>query len=116
MIRNVQNGDIKTSGKQFAEGAESVGQGVRARLRMFLGESFIDVTQGTPWFQSILGKAPQDIAEINIKRRILTAPRVAGIRLFNFSSDRNQRRLRIGADIVSNTGETATVDMDEGVI
>lgn len=116
MIRNVQNGDIKTSGRQFVEGRESVAQGVRARLRMFLGESFIDITQGTPWFQRILGKTPQDVAETNIKRRILAAPGVDRIRQFNFDSDRQERLYQISTVIQTESGETEAVELNEGVI
>lgn len=116
MIRNVQDGDIKTSGLQFVTGNASVGQGVRARLRMFLGESFVDITQGTPWFQRILGKTPQDVAETNIKRRILTAPGVDRIRQFNFDSDRQQRLYQISTVIQTEDGDTEAIELSEGVI
>ena len=116
MIRNVENGDIKTSGVQFAEGRAATAQSVAARLKMFLGESAVDITQGTPWFQSILGKTPQDVAEATIKQRIITTPGVAQIRRFSFSPDLTARALNISATVVSETGEEAAVAIDEVVI
>lgn len=116
MIRNVVDGDIKTSGRQFVEGREDVAQGIRCRLRMFLGESFVDVTKGTPWFQTILGKTAQGAAEISIKQRILTAPGVALIRRFNFTPDLGRRTLNISATVTSEQGDDLPVELDEVLI
>lgn len=116
MIRNVQDGDIRTSGRQFAERRDEVAQSIRARLRMFLGESFVDITQGTPWFQSILGKSAQDVAEISIKQRMLTAPGVLQIRKFNFEPDLGRRTLRIDATVIGAQGEDVPFTLSEVII
>ena len=50
------NGDIATSGIQFIGQAEEIAQTVKTRLKLFLGEYFRDINDGTPWFQQILGK------------------------------------------------------------
>ena len=107
MIRNVVDGDIKTSGVQFVEGTEEVAQGIRARLLMFLGESFADISKGTPWFQAILGKTPQDIAEVNVKRRIFTAPGVLQLRSFGFNADPGRRTIDITARVISVQGDVS---------
>lgn len=116
MIRNVQDGDIKTRGRQFVTGTDFTSQSVRCRLRMFLGESFIDVTKGTPWFQSILGKAPQGIAEVNIKRRIFTAPGVDSLRRFSFVSDLGRRTLSVSATVVGESGQVSEVNIGDEVL
>jgi len=116
MIRNVKNGDIKTSGTQFETGENEVAQAIRARLRMFLGESFIDVRKGTPWFQSILGKTPQDVAEVNVKRRILTAPGVDQLLKFNFEADLGRRTLTISATVLTADGTQSSVTVGDEVL
>lgn len=116
MVRNWKNGDIASSGRQFVDGREETRLNVLYRLRLFLGEYFLNIAEGTPWFQSILGKTPQDIAEINIKQRILTTPRVAGLEEFRFRSDRAQRRLTVDARIVDDTGDTAELALDEEIV
>ena len=116
LIRNVQNGDIRTSGVQFVTDTEAIAQGVRARLRMFLGESFIDITKGTPWFQAILGKTPQDIAEVNIKDRVLSSPGVAQIRRFRFEPDLGRRTILLEMVLVGTTGEEFSVNINEAIV
>jgi hypothetical protein len=117
MIRNFENGDIVTSGnKQFLYGQESTANGLYHRLRMFLGEFFLDVSDGTPWFQSILGKTPQDVAEINVKQRILTSPDVVGITSFTFGSDANARRVDIQASVIDKNSAVVQLLFGEDII
>jgi len=113
MIRNFKNGDIATSGLQFVEGKEFTAQSVSARLKLFLGEYFPDVTDGTPWFQSILGKTPTDVAEINVKQRIVTSPGVAGIRAFSFELDTATRDVQISATVINESGEDSEINIEE---
>ena len=116
MVRNFRNGDIATSGRQFAEGREEVGRNVYYRLRLFLGEYFLDITDGTPWFQSVLGKTPQDIAEATLKERIATTPGVAAISAFRFRSDRRNRQLNVTTTVLTRNGEEAEVALNEDLI
>lgn len=113
MIRAWGDGDIKTSGLQFAEGQHETVEELRYRLRLFLGERFLQVTDGTPWFQQVLGKNPQDLAELAIKRRILRSGRVQGIRYFSFTTDRDQRRVTIDAEVLDRDSEVVRLQLDE---
>lgn len=115
MIRNFEGGDIATSGVQFLEGPEATAQGIYHRLRMFLGEYFLDVSDGTAWFQSILGKAPQDTAEAALKQRIISAPRVVAITEFALDSDARQRRLSVRATVLDVDSEAVQVLLDEEI-
>ena len=116
MIRRFVDGDIATSGRQFVEDAEAVAQGVRARLRLFLGEYFLDLQEGTPWFQSILGKTPQDIAEVTLKQRLSTTPGIRAIERFDFRTDRTQRRIAASAVVLDENSDRVSVDMDEEIV
>ncbi|TNV22823.1 hypothetical protein FH968_01905 [Buttiauxella sp. B2] len=99
MIRNFQDGDIATSGNPFVTGKTETQQACICRLRLFLGEYFLDATDGTPWFQSILGKTSRDIAEANIKQRILSTRGVMAINVFQMNSDTKKRKFTVLASL-----------------
>ncbi|UTC25956.1 phospholipase [Phage vB_KsaM-C1] len=81
-----ESGDITTQGTQFLTGVEEIEQTIRTRLRLFLGEYFRDITDGTPWFEQILGKGtPMSAREAALRNRILRTPGV--VRLTSFSTD-----------------------------
>ncbi|MEY8709484.1 hypothetical protein [Mangrovibacter phragmitis] len=105
MIRNFSGGDIVTSGAHFVTGKEETRQACICRLRLFLGEYFLDATDGTPWFQSILGKSSRDIAEANIKQRMLSTPGVIAINTFDMDSDRKNRKFTLSATLTDINNE-----------
>lgn len=105
MIRNFSDGDIVTSGDHFVTGKEETRQACISRLRLFLGEYFLDATDGTPWFQSILGKASRDIAEANIKQRILGTRGVIAINSFEMTSDTRSRKISVVATLTDINNE-----------
>ncbi|MCC8385329.1 hypothetical protein GPY51_22030 [Photorhabdus laumondii subsp. laumondii] len=105
MIRNFTDGDIVTHGTQFATSKEATKQAIIRRLRLFLGEYFLNVTEGTPWFQSILGKTSLDIAAASVKERIITAPGVLGLTKFEFKTDMQTRKITIYASLIDINNE-----------
>lgn len=116
MIRNFRDGDIVTSGAHFVRGKEATQQGVIRRLRLFLGEYFLNAAEGTDWFGSVLGKAPQDMAEAEIKRRIVTTPGVVGLTAFSFDFEQQERRITIQASVIDENNEIFDVLLDERII
>ena len=116
MIRNFRDGDIVTSGEHFATGKEATRQGVIRRLRLFLGEYFLNAADGTDWFGSVLGKTPQDIAEAEIKRRIVTTPGVIGLTACSFAIDQRERRITIQSSVIDVNNEALDVSLDERII
>lgn len=105
-------GDIVTSGVQFTGGVEEIAQTVATRLRLYLGEYFRDITDGTPWYQSILGKeGTLSSKEAAIKNRIIRTEGVVRILEFNTDFDINTRKYSVTADILTTTGETTTVSV-----
>lgn len=110
-----ENGDIVTSGAIFISQTDEIAQTIRTRLRLFLGEYFRDITDGTPWFEQILGKGVNMSArEAALRNRIANTPGV--IRLTAFSLDFpsvDARALTVTASVLTQYG-IATVTESNG--
>jgi len=116
MIRNFTDGDIVTSGQEFATGKEATRQAIIRRLRLFLGEFFLDATTGTDWFGSVLGKTRQDFAESTLKRRIITAPGVIGISELALTIEPRERKITVQASVIDVNNEQIQFTLDERII
>ena len=98
-------GDITTSGTQFTNEQKEIAQTVVTRLKLFLGEYFRDVTDGTPWFQDVLGKGQSlDIRDAIIKRRVLKTPNVLSIFEFNTDFDLDTRKYTVSMGVITPFG------------
>lgn len=111
MIRNFVDGDIVTSGEHFASGKEATRQSVIRRLRLFLGEFFLDATDGTDWFGGVLGKTRQDFAEATLKRRIITTPGIIGISSFSLTIEQRERRISVQASVIDVNNEQLSIEL-----
>jgi len=99
------SGDITTSGTQFLNDQKEIAQTVTTRLRLFLGEYFRDILDGTPWFQDILGKGQSlDVREAAIKRRVLQTAGVLSIFEFNTDFDLQTRKYSVSMGIITPFG------------
>lgn len=86
--------------KEFlVDSAEAVLQAIETRLRLFQGEWFLDINEGTPWFTKILGENTQPFLDQAIKERILGTPGVATIEQYTSSIDKNTRKLSVRATV-----------------
>lgn len=107
-----EDGDIVTNGTIFTTGQEEIAQTIRTRLRLFLGEYFRDITDGTPWFEQILGKNVNVSArEAALRNRIANTPGV--IRLTAFSLDYpsvDARSLTVTASALTQYGITSVTE------
>lgn len=75
---------------QLIDGVDQITQNTGIRLRFFLGEWFIDITQGIPYYQEIFKKSPNQIQVDNIiKNEIITTFGIEEI--LSYTSDYNQR-------------------------
>ena len=99
-------GDIATSGVQFIKSTEEIEQTIRTRLRLFLGEYFRNITLGTPWFQSILGKNGSVASKNAILRRIiLQTEGVTDVRDFTSDYDIVKRSYSVSCTAITEAGE-----------
>jgi len=91
------------SGQDFlVNNPEAVAQAVLTRLKLWRGEWFIDLEDGTPYSQEILGKRQRGGSPDGaIKRRILQTEGVREILSYSSNFDGNTRRLKIDATIAT---------------
>lgn len=110
-----ENGDMLFGNEQadfWRDVPEAPAQAVMTRLRLWVGEWFLDVTQGTPYQQAILGAQTAETVEPAIRRRILGTDGVTTIESFNMVKNPDQRRVTINAVVNTEYG-AATV---QGVV
>lgn len=76
------------------DGRDEIAQTLRTRLRVFLGEWFLDTREGVPYFEEILKKNP-DPGRVDaiFKNEILTSPGV--VELITFKLDITGRKLTL---------------------
>lgn len=95
-IRIDNNNDIQIDNNNLTliGGREEIAQVLRQRLRVFLGEWFLDTREGIDYYGDILKKAP-DPGQVNalFKNEILTSPGV--IELIEFNLDIVGRQLTL---------------------
>ena len=83
-------------GQNFlVDSPEMVAQSVLTRLRLWSGEWFLDVTEGTPWMTQILGENTKSLYDLAIQSRVLQTQGVTGIK--DYSSSRSEER-RVGKE------------------
>jgi len=107
-VRQLQaDGDITTSGQQFTDEINEVAQTVTTRLKLFLGEYFRDITDGTPWFEQVMNKASSLSAkEAAIKNRIIRTDGVLQLTSFETNFDLPTRTYTVNAGILTPFGAT----------
>ena len=100
-----ENGDIVTRGEQFTTGQIEIAQTIKTRLALFLGEYFRDITDGTPWFEQILGKGvSNDTREAALRNRIARSPGVIRLTYFSADFDINSRKYSVTAGVLTEYG------------
>ncbi len=84
---------------------EAVAQAVLTRLRLWREEWFLDVTDGTPWAQLVLGHGTQGTAMQAIRQRILDTQGVTEIVSLSFEQDVDARSIVFSVQIKTLYGD-----------
>lgn len=91
-----ETGDIVTSGEQFLYEKEDVAQTITTRLKLFYGEYFRNIQEGTPWTQVILAKgASLQAKNTYIRQRIRETEEVEDILRYESDYDIEKREYTI---------------------
>lgn len=89
----------------FADGIDQVAQNLGIRLRFILGEWFLDITAGVPYYESFFVKSPNRInIESILKNEILNTTGVGEILQFSSDFDNISRNFKVNFKALSDFG------------
>lgn len=105
-----QTHDIVIDGYDLVivRGVDLIRQRLKQRLLTVLGEWFLDVDIGLPWFDEIIGKgAEQQQISALLIQQIANTPGVDRIVEFNLDIDRRRRTMRVDFRVLAEGTEIA---------
>lgn len=86
----------------------AVGQNVKTGLMLFLGEWYLDTSQGTPWVQGVLGKNSQAMGDGTIQNQIINTQGVTDISSYASQRDNEKRSFSVQVSVDTIYGLTPT--------
>lgn len=91
---------IGTSNDFFLNNAEAVRQAILTRLRLWRGEWFLDISEGTPWQTQVLGKLQRGKnPDAAVKQRVLGTAGVKEILSYTSTFNGTTRQVKIDATV-----------------
>ena len=90
----------------YRDQVELVAQSIWTRLRLWVGEWFLDTEEGTPYQQAILGHGTAETIEPAIRDRILGTLGVTEIISLDFFIDVDTRDATIICEVDTQYGQT----------
>jgi len=93
------NNDIQIENGRFltVAGTDEVKQRILVALQHFYQEYFLDVPDGVPWYEVILGSKNKKVVELILRKKILEVPGVVGIISFQKTFNNITRHMDISA-------------------
>ena len=85
---------------------EAVGQAVKTRLELWLGEWFLNIEEGTPYIQGVIGKHSLELADTTIQDRVLSTNGVVSLENYESYFDEISRKLSVSMTINTIYGTT----------
>jgi hypothetical protein len=80
---------------------DGVAQAIQTGLKLFRGEWYLDSSQGTPWFDGVLGVFSQSSADLTLQTQIQNTIGVVNIAQFQSITDPQTRRYSLSTCIVN---------------
>ena len=107
--------DLVEGDLALIEGLDAIRQHVRQRLQLFLGEWFLDITVGVPYFQNVYVKNPNFIVvEALFRDRVLSTPGIDEVNSFDFDYDNNTRQLSVSFAATTINGDLNFSEIFDG--
>lgn len=104
------NGSLVLLGKTQATRVQYIRQKISCRFRFFLGEWFLDLREGVPYYRDVLKKRPNKALIRSLFLRVLKkTPGVLSVPRFSLIFDLANRSVRFDFQAVVDGGETITV-------
>lgn len=98
----------------IVEGIEQVRQRIAARLKFFVGEWFLDLRQGVPYYRDVLVKNPNlPLIRSLFRRVILGTPGVLSVAKLDVEVDQASRTGQITFEAVCDGGTIVVKPGDE---
>jgi hypothetical protein len=96
----------------YLHDAFAVGQNIKTRLLLILGEWFLDITAGVPW-NVLLGPKPADTVALEgaVRQTIVTTTDVVEITAFSLDFDRATRKATIQTTVRTVYGTSVSVEV-----
>ena len=94
-------------------GSDEVRQRIKVLLWHYFQEYFLNIPDGTPWYEDILGRtADAGVVDSILRQRILSTPGVLRINSLQLNYDGATRRMTptVSVNVVSGPGEFSTLD------
>jgi hypothetical protein len=99
------NNDLALTSDAQPGSTNNILQSIIQRLSFFLGEWFLNNTEGVPWFQQILVKGPNQSAIDGIlKNVILGTLGVTGLSSYSFTPNLTGRTLAVTFSVTTTSG------------
>lgn len=113
--RKLTNTGDMTFGHQqadfYRDEPAAVAQSILTRLKLWLGEWFLDQSEGTPYQQAVLGKHTKKSLEPAMRARILETPNVQSLDTFETLQDGETRRTTVLASVTTEFGAAHVVEI-----
>lgn len=107
----IANNDLVLTSDVNPDGTDPVLQDIVQRIRFFLGEWFLDNTQGVPWLQEILVKGfDQGAADSYIQETILGTLGVQALLTYGSRFDAGRRKLTLQFSVKTQNGTVSYTD------
>jgi hypothetical protein len=108
-VRKVDaNGDMTFGASQanyWINHRAGVGLAVSTRLELWLGQWFLNTSDGTPWMTKVLGRNTSAFRDAAVQSRILGTPGVNGISAYASQLNRTTREFDVQASIDTAYGQ-----------
>ena len=110
LLLDTVNHDLVLDGYvlQITEGLTATAQRLKVRLKLFLGEWFLGINDGVPYYEDILVKNPD--LEADFRQQIMTVPTVVEMLSLTLSLDNAARRLYV--DFAVRTTDDDSVELE----
>jgi len=99
--------DLTTNDLQLVDGVEAIRQELQIRYRFFIGEWFLDPTEGVPYIRDVLKKAPSEAQVRALLSEVArTTPGVESVDNMQLELDSANRHLVVTVDIQARVNGT----------
>jgi hypothetical protein len=89
----------------LVDGRDAIGQHLAQRLKTFLGEWFLDLRIGVPYFQQVMVKNPDPLVLDSVfKSEIINTPGVTELLSFDLKIDAGSRLLQLSFSAATDDG------------